>query len=609
MTEKIWRFVSNNHASDDGINDAGIETFSSNKEESNIRESIQNALDQKSHEFIYNNEPVIVEFDDFYIESNKFPDKKQFKEILNKCIKSSVGNKATEDYFKKSLTILDQNIKVLRISDFNTTGLEGAESDDRNQSWHNLVKSKGNSNKNMDAGGSFGIGKSAAFACSGLRTVFYGSKVGNIYSYIGVARLISHEETNGLTVGTGYFSENQLLKAILEPFEISKYKRDLNGTDIFIMGYDGNNDIEKIIRETTLTNFFVSIHKGLLEIRYKELKINKDNLGQYIAALDENEFFNTKIYYELLCSFPSEDNPNVKRIVLNSKEYGEKYGIGDGEATLLLKKDDNLNRSVLMTRKPGMSLFLQKGISSSISFTGLLLIEGETMNGLFKSMEVPAHDKWMPERCRDNKEMYINAYTDLKKYIKKKVVDNFGQTNDDVISAYGMEEFFYDTKENDGNVEANVLEGAIDTKIKKYKVNKRNKDMVITNKRNTENGGKPQNPVVSPNEIKAKSKYEYKDLKKRLFCRNEKKGEYSINFKVGDYKRICLEFFGIAEKGHYPLPLLDACVINLSFTGNTQISNNNMYLDSVTENSDITIDFKIGFDYKCMMEVNYYEVK
>ena len=625
MDIKKWRFASYNNAGDDGINDAGIETFSSKAEVANIREVIQNSIDQISDEAQKSNLPVIVEFEDFYIEPTSFPGYEDFSEILDKCIESSKNNDMVKKFFNQSKELLNKEIRVLRISDYNTTGLEGAEDDNRSKSWHNLIKSKGHSNKNMSSGGSFGIGKSAPFTCSGLRTVFYASKVEDIESYVGVARLISFEDETGLTLGTGYYTENELLRAILEPFCLSGFKRTTNGTDIYIMGYDGEEDLEKVIKETTLENFFVTIYKNKLKVRYKELEINSDNLGQYISELDDKDFLETKIYYDMLNSYPTSDDEDEKRIVLDSNEFGKKYGILDGEATLLLRKADDLNRRILMTRKPGMSLFLQGGISGSISFTGLLLIEGDKMNSIFKNMEVPAHDAWKPEKCKLEKKMYMDAYKDLKKYLKDKVVQYFGQTNEERISAYGMDEFFSNSSIESGEHKINVLDGKVKTDSKKHKNNKRKKKKVTIKSGGEDISAPSYEPAQEPTETLTPSttpisipsrnpspktdKYKYVDLKKWLMCRNEKQGEYSITFKVDKKKKkVKLDFFAIAEKGVYPLEIKEILVAK----GNASIDyrlNNSVYLSNLSNKEPVILNFKIDFNFKCMMEVEYYEVR
>lgn len=340
-------FVSNLNATDDGLNDAGIETFSADAQKANVREVLQNSIDQISDYAKENGLPVIVEFNDFEIEPEDYPKSEQFRDILEKCIVSAGDDQNVKSFFEQARELMNSPIRVLRISDFNTTGLVGADTGKKGTPWYNLIKSKGSSNKNMSSGGSFGIGKSAPFACSGLRTVFYGSKVDDVDSYIGVSRLISFENENGMTIGTGYYAENEKLQAIRRPFDLNGYRRTENGTDIFIMGYDGDDNLRDVIIEATLTNFFISISKGLLVVRYQEIEINADNVGQYIAALDEKKYGDIKIYYNLLLSNPEPDDPNVKKIVLDSNEYGKEFGIGDGECTLLLMRGDDLNKENL----------------------------------------------------------------------------------------------------------------------------------------------------------------------------------------------------------------------------------------------------------------------
>ena len=76
-------------------------------------------------------------------------------------------------FFKHILEAMrKRGISCLRISDFNTTGLTGSH-EEYNSPWCNLTKSSGASDKSGGAGGSFGIGKFAPYACSVLRTVFY----------------------------------------------------------------------------------------------------------------------------------------------------------------------------------------------------------------------------------------------------------------------------------------------------------------------------------------------------------------------------------------------------------------------------------------------------
>ena len=153
-----WNFPSNNYGTLNGIGEAGIETFKGMPYRSLAREICQNSLDAK-----IGDKPVVVEFSCFQTETSDVPGFQDLKEAVESCLKfwTEQGNKKTVDFLKRAAAIAKQDrIPVLRISDFNTTGLVGSDQD-YNTPWQNLVKASGVSNKEGSAGGSFGIGKSA----------------------------------------------------------------------------------------------------------------------------------------------------------------------------------------------------------------------------------------------------------------------------------------------------------------------------------------------------------------------------------------------------------------------------------------------------------------
>lgn len=70
-----------------------------------------------------------------------------------------------------------ERINVLRISDFNTTGLLGVNQFNNEKSpWYSLMHGSGESSKGESEGGSKGVGKYATFVNSLVRTVFYSTK-------------------------------------------------------------------------------------------------------------------------------------------------------------------------------------------------------------------------------------------------------------------------------------------------------------------------------------------------------------------------------------------------------------------------------------------------
>lgn len=402
-----WRFLSNQNSTIVGINDAGIETFTANMNRSLVREMIQNSLDAVIDDC---SDPVEVEFVKFDLPTEDIPDFEEYKKAIIKCKESNVNEPDALKFFDNAEKLLSgNNVSVLRISDHKTKGLEGADTCKKGTSWSRLVKESGSSNKNQGSGGSFGIGKAAAFACSDLRTVFYSSKdLKGVVSNFGVAKLISFENevAGDWTTGIGYYSEDEKFVAIneLASFD-SNYSRNDSGTDIYVFGMHDNNDFEESFIKAVLLDFLVSIVKKKLVVRVQDEVIDSSTLPNYMSKLNphgDEEIKNLLEYYHILTSH----DPSVKVIKLNSEIYGKLYGFKDEECTLYLKEGENLNRKIMITRRAGMRIYEQNRISGSIDFTGVLVIEGDNMNEAFKRMEVPSHDAWEPGRVRGEERKY-----------------------------------------------------------------------------------------------------------------------------------------------------------------------------------------------------------
>lgn len=617
-----WRFASNNKGIVDGFNDPGIETFSADSISSMVREVIQNSVDQQVDE----SRPVVVDFDFFQVTQDEIPGGSQLGDIFDRCIEASQGDQVATDFFEQAKKLMKGRIDVLRISDHNTTGLVGAETNDSKTPWHQLVKGRGSSNKNINSGGSFGIGKAAPLACSYFHTIFYASKADAVDSYVGVSRLLSFKQKESgffskefTTTGTGFYSASDDMNAILKPFSMGNFTRTDNGTDIYILALEKDKDLYGTIRLAVLKNFFVSIEFQKLIVHVGQDTIDRNTLAQYIAQLDDKKYAELKDYYNLLIH--RDDDPEDNRVIpLDAVEYGEKYGIKDGECTLLLHQGEDLNQRVLMTRKTGMTLFPQSRLGNSISYTGILLIQGDTMNQIFKMMEMPAHDKWEPGRCKVKKTFYENAYTDLKKYLRKKIIENFGAPQQDVEVAYGMDEFFADAA-GDGALDVELKERKPKAKMTKRKARRRRTDREVKVKDPLEEGGLGDEPRAGDKKDDTKKKgtttkdpakntynFKFRAVKKRLIANNMVNGEYTLAFTIPISKsRIRLEVVGIAERGNYKIPVKDVRI-----EGNdsaVDIEKNSITFGPAKKGQTIAAHFSTGFQGPMMMEVNYYEAK
>lgn len=624
---KRWRFVSNQNSTLTGINDAGIETFSANMHRSLVREILQNALDATIPGC---SEPTRVEFSLFTIPTKDFPDYDDFVDAVKKCKDSNCDEPDASRFFNNAYDILQKNqIDVLRISDYHTIGLEGSDTCQKGSSWSRLVKENGSSNKGQGSGGSFGIGKSAAFTCSDLRTVFYSSMdcQGN-QSNFGVARLVSFEDPMlGWTTGVGYYSEDERFVAIPELSTLDKdHVRDTSGTDIYILGMHHEGNLAQVLIKSVLLDFLVSIVNGKLEVVVQGHIIDKTSLAAYITKLNPYESKEIKDlleYYHILTS----PDPAIVKIPLDKSIYGKKYGFEDGECTLYLREGEGLNRRVLITRKAGMRLFEQDRFIGSIDFTGVLYIEGDKMNETFKAMEVPSHDAWEPGRCRTNRKYYENVFDDLKRYLKNQVKECFLKPTGDVIDAFGASDFLPDRVEESGQeaLKKTELSPRIKQLFGKKKAPSKRKvrQLELIQEEPPQNGGdtpgqgkkqdgKTKLPSL-PGSSQSGDKVGYKkiDVAKRLLGGAVSSGKYQLRMlspSTAKHGKIVLSISG--EQSDLALPIRSAV---LQATGQkttvTKISGNEVYLEDLKKGQQLVLDLEVDFDDYCMMEADYYASK
>ncbi len=637
-----WRFPSNLNGDINGINDSGIETFADDSYYSLVRETIQNSLDVHNTS---TTDPVIVEFKEFAILRNKIPGVDSLSESMKRCQESNKEEKAAKRFFDNALDVISKNeISVLKVSDYNTRGLEGSDTCKKGTSWSRLIKENGSSEKSDISGGSKGIGKNAAYACSDLRTVFYSSlDIAGLKSYFGVAKLISYQmDDTQWSQGHGYYSDDDSFTAIHECFSFDEDERKSPGTDIYIIGNRKELTLKTKIEESVLLDFFISILKGKLIVRVQNEEISKETIGSFISRLDassDERKTDLLTYYHMMTG----NDPNIIKISLNSEEYGKDYSFKDNDCTLYLYgAKDNLNRRILMTREKGMRLFEQKNIHGSINFTGILMITGNEMNRVFKEMEVPSHDSWKPTR-NNNPKYYEDVYKELREYLRNKVKENFGISSKSTIDAFGVEDFLPDTLDTG---ESKELEG----KVLSSKTRLGNKKTMKASTKRTKikeqikfdetaegfgTGAAGFHPTPGPNQLPLfpnpgqqpgpeptdipipnpqgeKSKDTYKQIEiqnSRLMCSNSSEGIYKYRFIVpNNAKNGRLEFFISGEQSEFELSVISVKRIKGSFDS-LNCKDGKVYLANLKKGDEITLELKVDFDDYCMMEVDYYESK
>ena len=150
-----WNFPSNNFGKINGISEAGIETFRESFFSSLAKDICQNSLDAR----VDKNKPVFLEFKLSEINNSNIPGFDDLFDAIKLCKDFWEDNPKSVKFFNEAIKVCNNStIRVLRVSDFNTTGLPGS-NEFKSSPWQNLVKSSGVSNKNGTSGGSYGIGK------------------------------------------------------------------------------------------------------------------------------------------------------------------------------------------------------------------------------------------------------------------------------------------------------------------------------------------------------------------------------------------------------------------------------------------------------------------
>ena len=668
-----WVFPSNNNAMITGLNDAGVATFEKTLYESLVREAIQNSLDAKRNDV---DGPVEVHFVQEKLPVGSLPGYASLGDALQKCIQLESNDEKTRKFFSDAYSQLlgRQDLRVLRISDYNTIGLEGGTTGRVGSSWSRLVKEAGTSNKDGMAGGSYGIGKSAYFACSMLRTVFFSSLSSNgEKSSIGVARLISFLlDDESMSQGIGYYANTGRFLAFPELGSFcGAAERTRSGTDILVIQnfLIGDTSLVDRLIDAIISNFLVSILKGLLVAKVQDSLINADyvdsyfreKMGQPKESLSK-ETAQLLEYYKMLRNI---DGKTIS-IVLDSNEYGKELGFRDGECELLIKKGDDLNRRILITRKTGMKLFEQPNISGSISFTGLLYISGSNMNRFFRAMETPAHNKWEPDQQSQEYGSQVEAYRNLREYLRNKVKENFEDKVGDEFDAFDVGQFLPDILQapEDGEQESGISlqEKKVKISQKKIKATKKKvktsislKDLGVEGEGSQKDGGDETGTGtgagsgflhsgghvsgsgrgtgdepgegVSPGDGSAetltsgdgnphadeqggKARYKEVESSKRVFCVNPASGLYQIALVApSKASHVRLDFSISSEQDDYDLNVKNVVLQSSECAVLTKATGNQVYLENLKKGEKIRLTVEVDFIGHCMMEVDYYESK
>ena len=281
----VLEFLKNDANEDEGLGNAGIETYREEPYAGTAREVDKTAVTPPSA-------CPFVSFDVIDVPFDQFPQIDRLKSSIAACLrKARVASDEKEiAFFEQATTVLESGpLKVLRISDSNTTGLLGP--DETGTPFHSLVKGSGVSIKMSDAsGGSFGIGKNAVYAISDLQTVFYSTAyvddAGQKHFLAqGKSILVSHVDDDGQRRRAfGYWGLPDFKPVDDQNAVPAWLRRSEQGTSVFAVGFRDTPDWQHRIAYSLLQNFFYAIHNG-------EMEFSIDNGRIVISKLGLNSLF------------------------------------------------------------------------------------------------------------------------------------------------------------------------------------------------------------------------------------------------------------------------------------------------------------------------------
>lgn len=443
--ENKWRFPNNNYGPENGLDTGDVETFKKDPDAALAREICQNTIDAQLDE-----RPIRVEFQLFEIDRLKIPGINDLTNQINKCYEYKKGSEKEE----KSLKLMNEwinkeQIKCLRISDFNTTGLLGVAKNEKGKPFYNLTKGAGVSDKLGTSGGSKGIGKFASFVASTTNTVFYSTFTKDFEEgYIGISKLrsvpVNEEDNDLLTMGIGYFGASCKNEPILEQLVLDpSFKREEYdfGTDVYLVGFNISHGWQNDIVSKVLDSFMVAIVQGKLEVKVDNIEINKNTLSDilneemYFANRNQREVKDIKAQYELL----SEEHD----------VFSQDLEVGDGNIiTVYVKRyssenENKANKRCIMVRYPYIKIKHMTGYSY-LPYSALCIIHDNALNHLLRSIENPQHTDWELKRLDDYPEEK-RKIRKLKKEMEEKI-NNFikevlKQSDSDSTDVEGAGEF------------------------------------------------------------------------------------------------------------------------------------------------------------------------
>ena len=444
-----------------GPNDADTGIFEGHPYKSLAKEILQNSMDAKDPA-LPDTVPVEVEFSCLKVPVEEIPGFGRLNDVVGKCSDyyntGDDGDKVRLWKEKSDQLISQDSVYVLKISDYNTTGLDGVLKL-RGTGWSGLVREKYACNKGHGKGGSHGVGKFAPYSFSALRTVLYTTKnLAGETAFQGKTVLTSFEENGQVFHNIGVFGDKNSPSCppIMDMNDIPvSFRRERVGTDVIVVGFERDENWKEEITVSILQYCFYAIHLGLLTVRITDedqrIELNKSNLEEYLKEYqkwyEENEHtddfqFTAPRFYSVL------SHSKMQAFPVDFK--------GMGEITLFLVVDPDIEgRTIYEMRKFGMGIQEDRDWRRiNTHFNGLLFATGKgarddtptnNIDSFLRKCADPAHNEWGAAYYKGKEKEAKTLLDALHYWIRSCIVAMIPKFDGDSHDAFGLSQFIQNT--------------------------------------------------------------------------------------------------------------------------------------------------------------------
>jgi len=439
-----WIFAPRGGGQIQGFNVAGLEWFAEDPIGKVVREICQNSIDA----VLDKSQPVRVAIDFSEKSTNEIfqlaglapyvSAAKEAAQIQNSAEPAMFWDEAGE-------LLAKSKIKIISFHDFNTKGLTGpVENEIANAGtpWIGLVMASGvNATTDDAAGGAFGIGKSAPFVLSKLRTVFYYTLESEFTQerFIGTSILqtldmpdLDQSQRSRQNVGHFGMSSGEAFENPLIDDEVPSWVRvDRNGhesgpgTSVVIPGVDPKMTVDEFFDRVVVAvvgNLYASVKFGKLEITLGgsgRPKLDAESIDSYLDQARSGQF-----------GAPSDAVLDSLESALTIRD-GTRHDLHVptfGDLVLFLRTGEGIvqqsiglarNNGQLITRKmPKLANFGAMGVQP---FDLFVYAESEGTGMVFRAFEPPSHDSLVLERADRYKARYDKFAEGIRKFLRENV--------------------------------------------------------------------------------------------------------------------------------------------------------------------------------------------